>query len=200
MLLNEHLQELADNELAGANTINPIIAFLRNIRSLTPLIDINPNASGGMDVDFDQEAIEAYIHDIKGMSHSFTASISGTVVAISGGNVWLADRRLSCPSASFPLGADIYVRCTSSSASLSSGSVAQTYDIDNQTVNLPLLSTSTDADGNIAIQYRHLGDFILPTPFFWLPGYDPTAAEGQVMTHKAGALTWITMATCETEA
>lgn len=201
MYLPKIFKYLNDNEIAGAETINPIVDFLRGIRSTSDFIELNPNSNGSMNIGLDVDSLANYLRqdvDVEELQHTFKATItSGSSYTISGGTVYFGhDKAFSVSSSSGSGTGSYYVQCTSSGASIQSGTVSHVLNPTNQTVNLPLFQAYND-DG-IKFRYYHIGNWAFTdVPYFWIAGYDKT--KEQILTHSANTdgLLWQDVAPCD---
>lgn len=201
MFLGKQFKYLKENEVAGADTLNPIIDYLRGIRSISDFIVLNPNANKSMSIDLDIESLKDALDvtvEASELQHTFKATItSESSYTISGGTVYFGhDKAFSVSSSSGSGTGSYYIRCTSSGASIQSGTVSNVLDTSNQYVNLPLFQAYND-DG-IKFRYYHIGNWAFPdVPYFWISGYDKT--KQQFLSHNANAdgMIWIDATDCE---
>lgn len=201
MYLPKIFKYLKENEIAGAETINPMVDFLRGIRSTSDFIELNPNSNGSMNIGLDVDSLANYLRqdvDVEELQHTFKATItSGSSYTVSGGTAYFGHNiARTANSKSFSGTGSVYLEVTSSSAELKSGTVSNVLNPNNQTVNLPILQAYSD-DG-LKFRYYHIGNWAFTdVPYFWISGYDKTKA--QVLSHSANAdgMIWIDIAPCE---
>ena len=201
MYLPKIFKYLKENEIAGAETINPIVDFLRGIRSTSDFIELNPNSNGSMNIGLDVDSLANYLKqdvDVEELQHTFKATItSGSNFTVSGGTVYFGhNMALTASSRSFSGTGGVYLEVTRSSATLQSGTVSTVLDTANQKVNLPILQAYSD-DG-LKFRYYHIGNWAFTdVPYFWITGYDKT--KEQILTHSANTdgLLWQDVAPCD---
>lgn len=203
---------LEENQIAGAETMNPIIDFLRGIRSTTDVIEISPNGLGGMDIGVNSDALRSLASSssggAQGDDHTFkvTVGVTGTqpYIEVSDGWVWLPSGRVhvtAMESTKCEDGYMAYVRLTSpTTGTLVYGDgithVLQTGGAGYR-VTLPICTTEED-DGTWTMTVHHKGDFLLAdVPYFWRTGYDKTKT--QMMVHYAGTdgYEWVDTGVCQ---
>ena len=203
MFLGKQFKYLKDNEIAGADTLNPIIDYLRGIRSISDFIVLNPNANKSMSIDLDLKALKDALDvtvEASELQHTFKATItSGNNYTISGGTVYFGhDKAFSVNSSSGSGTGNYYIRCTSSGASIQSGTVSNVLDTSNQYVNLPLFQAYNDSNNDLKFRYYHIGNWAFPEyPYFWISGYDKT--KQQFLSHNANSdgMVWLDATECE---
>ena len=70
----KNLPYLGKNQIAGADTINPICDFLNGIRTTTgDWIEINLNANNSINIDFNDDALNEF--QTSESDHTFKAAI-----------------------------------------------------------------------------------------------------------------------------
>lgn len=202
-MLNYNIRRLRDNEIAGADTINPIVKFLLGMKSQSECLTINPNGMGSVNFDLDagsilrnvMEMIRANTIDF---DFPFKVTISGRppTLHISMGSVFFPNNEASVDSFTHTLtnadsGKMIYVRLNSiTGGEIVLGSqVTHTLQTGNNNfrVTLPVATITLDG-GEWQIFYHHLGTFsFVETPYFWIDGFDPS--KNQHLVHGT-LVTW----------
>jgi hypothetical protein len=201
MYLPKQFNFLKENEIAGADTINPIIQWLRGIRSASDFIEINPNGNNSMSIDLDLISLRRAL-DIKDtdtiLNHTFKATETSSGFSITGGTVFFGiDKAFAVSGRNGDGEGNYYIQCTSSGGSIQKGTVGNVLNPNNQTVNLPLLQ-ATYNNNEWNFKYYHVGNFaFLEYPDFWISGYDKT--KPQFLAHNANSdgLVWIDATDCE---
>lgn len=200
--LRLRVRPLSQGEIAGPATINPLIAAVNGMHSISEHLSVGTDEAGAIELRLDVVSILNIIQQsISGgeiLNFSFKATVADGMLTIAGGSVRLPNSVISVSSLSRSAtsGLHAWVQITStSSASIQTGSsFSAVLDAANGYVNIPIGSF----DGSVWT-YRHLGDVILPAmPYFWIPGY--SASDIQSLDHDAtGALVWTTYGPCEEE-
>lgn len=202
MYLPKRFTYLKEDEIAGAETINPIIDFLRGIRSASDFIEINPNGNNSMSIDLDLKTLRRAL-DIKDtdtiLEHNFHATgVSDTSYTISAGKVFVGcDNSISISSHTVSGTGSVYLQLTqNSNPSWQTGIPSKLFNPTNQSINLPLLNAYRD-DGEWHFHYYHIGDFIVEKPYFWVSNYDKT--KQQFLSHNANTddVYWQDVTDCE---
>lgn len=200
--LRLRVRPLSQGEIAGPATINPLIAAVNGMHSISEHLSVGTDQAGGIELRLDIASILNIIQQaISGgeiLNFSFKATVSNGTLTIAGGSVRLPDSSISVSSLSRSAtnGFCAWVQIVStSSASIQTGSsFPAVLDTSNKYVNVPLGTWN----GTLWL-HRHLGDIVLPMmPYFWIPGY--SASDIQSLDHDAtGALVWTTYGPCEEE-
>lgn len=202
MFLGKQFKYLNENEIAGAETINPMVSFLRGIRSDGVYIILNPNANGSMSIDLDLESLrDALDLTVTGdeLQHTFKATATGSSsFTVSGGTVYFGEQSRSVSGSGTLTGTTgVYIELTSSAVTWKRGTVSNIFDPSSQKVNLPICLPYTD-DGELKFRYYHVGNFFFnELPIFWISGYNK--ANEQILTHSANSdsLLWQDVAPCD---
>jgi len=202
MFLGKQFKYLKENEIAGADTINPIVDWLRGIRSLSNFIVLNPNGNRSMSIDLDIESLkDALDVTITGneMLHTFKATENGNSYTISGGTVHFGLQSYSVSGkTSTSAETSWYIQIPKTgSPSWQSGTVSDILNPSSQTVNLPILQAYKDS-GEWKFRYYHVGDFFFnELPYFWISGYNKV--NEQILGHSANtdALIWQDVSNCD---
>jgi len=208
MQLNHDIRPLKDNEIAGAQTINPIVQYLLGMRSLTPqYMSINPNGRGSVNFNLNFPALAADVLKLvqaDNLEHDFKVSIGETTVSVSSGKVLFPSNAASIQGDTFNLsGADgktVYALLTSQTAGSLQLGVAPTSLLhvsgNSYTMTLPI-ATLAYSNNAWSVLYHNIGSFEFGnTPYFWEAGYDRTKA--QAYMHNANAdVAWVTYGDCD---
>ena len=209
-MLSHNIRRLRDNEIAGADTVNPIVKFLLGMKSQSEYLTINPNGMGSVNFDFDAGSI---LRNVMEMMHaidldfSFKVTISGTspTLHVAAGTVYLPDHSVGISSYTHNLAlADaekmVYVRLNSASAGELVFDSAVTHTIQtgggSYRVTLPIAAVS-HSGGSWQVTYHHLGDIeLVEMPYCYISGYDRSKVQG--LMHGAGAdgVKWTDAGTC----
>lgn len=204
---------LKEGEIAGPDTLNPIIELLRGIRSDSEFIDVNPNGLNGMTISFNEGALYNWLK--KGVVNEMRFSFQGEItqgnnarISVSSGKVYIQDSAISVSSmnANAVDGRIVYAEVTS----LGSGSLTYTSSQGGGMVQpsgsghgnrlmLPILQTVKDGS-NWYIKYLHIGDFhFVNQPYFWIPGYDKTKKQSLDHDENTDGYIWTEYGECEEE-
>lgn len=208
MFAPKRYKYLGEKEIAGAETINPIVDFLRGIRSTDEFIELNPNGINSMDIDFDRGALlewlkTAYPHT--SIDHTFKAQITNTnKIYCSGGHVYFPNNSVNISSmgnTSCVSGNIVYIRLSSkTSGSLEYGSISHTVQpaSGNNPDRVCLPVCGTYKSNNIwYIQYFHLGDYsFVDYPYFWVQGYDKTKPQALMHYEDETFTRWVDYGDC----
>lgn len=211
MWLPKRFRFLAEDEIAGAGTINPIVEFIRGIRSTDDFIMLNPNANNSMNIDLDLDALRewlfrAYPHPE--LKHSFKAEIiDGNKIKISSGSVYFPNAKASISAmsqTSCNSNYMAYVRLTNETTGqiIYDNAITHTLQTGNNDyrVCLPICRTYKDANDVWQVQYYNVGDFaFVEEPYFWVSGYNKSKT--QFLMHQSGNnwTEWIDAGDCEEE-
>ena len=201
---------LAENEIAGAETMNPIVEFIRGIRSTDDYIMLNPNPLNSMDINLDMDALREWALNAlpfnTSLEHTFKASVSDNGrLSCTGGNVWFPDDMASISalsSTSCHNNYMVYIRLTSKTQGtlVYDNGITHTLMTGNNDyrVCLPVCYTWKDSNDVWHIRYYHIGDYsFTQLPYFWEQNYDKTKA--QILGHNANSngVRWLDTGTCE---
>lgn len=202
MFLGKQFKYLKENEIAGSDTINPIIDYLRGIRSISDFIILNPNGNKSMSIDLDieslKDALDVTVTENE-LLHTFKATVNGDSYSISGGTVYFGREAYSVSGrASTSAETSWYVQIPrTGSITWNQGTVSNLLNASNQTVNLPILQAFKD-EGEWKFRYYHIGNWAFQElPYFWIDGYNK--ANEQILTHRANEdkLYWQDVAPCD---
>lgn len=198
-----HFRHLEEGEIAGPETINPILAVLEGIRHDSDFLDINPNGIGGMTFSFNEGVLYNWLAKAlqrDSLDHSFKGTVEGSSVSVSGGTIYLEHNAIclsplaatECADGgtvyavidSISSGALVYSGDSSDSA-LEAGIVQPAAGGHGNRLVLPIMRT-IEANGVFALKYFHIGDFFFASlPYFWVPNYNK--AKHQSLDHAANA-------------
>lgn len=209
MDINYDMHRLGDNEVAGKETINPIVTMLQGMRSTSEFLTINPNGRGSVNFDLDFTALAANILKlikIPELSFDFQCSVnSNGRLTVSSGKVFLPSSSVSISSYSHNLssgdsGKMVYVRLNSASSGeiVLSSAVTHTLQTGNQDYRVTLpVATITKSNSVWSVRYHHIGSFDLTTmPYFYIGGY--SRGDVQTLDHTADSdgMAWQTYGEC----
>lgn len=200
--LRLRVRPLQQGEVAGPNTINPLLAAVNGMHSISEYLAVGTDEAGAIELRLDVVSllniIQQTITGGETLGFSFKATVADGMLTIAGGSVRLPNSVISVSSLSRSAtnGLCAWVQIVStSSASIETGtSFPAVLDTTHKYVNIPLGTWN----GTLWL-HRHLGDIVLPMmPYFWIPGY--SASDIQSLDHDAtGALVWTTYGPCEEE-
>lgn len=205
-----NFEPLKENEIAGAQTINPMQRYMLGIHSLSEFLDVNPDGQGSISFDLNFEALAGSIigmlGDNGGINFDFKCSVSSNnVLTVSGGKVFLPFDVCTVSSTSTSLssgdsGKMVYVRLTSKTTGsiVLSSSVTHTIQTGNQEYRVTLPVATITYNNGWKVQYHHIGAFSLTqTPYCYIDGYSKGSA--QSLDHQANTddQKWNTYGECE---
>lgn len=200
--LRLRVRPLQQGEVAGPNTINPLLAAVNGMHSISEYLDVGTDEAGAIELRLDVVSllniIQQTITGGETLGFSFKATVADGMLTIAGGSVRLPNSVISVSSlsrsATNGLCAWVQIVSTSSASIQTGSSFPAVLDTSNKYVNVPLGTWNGDF-----WLHRHLGDIVLPMmPYFWIPGY--SASDMQSLDHDAtGALVWTTYGPCEEE-
>lgn len=212
MFMPKRFKYLKEGEIAGPDTINPIIELLRGIRSDSEFIDVNPNGINGMTISFNEGALFNWLQ--KGtdkLRFSFQGEIShgaNAKIKVSAGTVYVQDNTISISSMGSTTAHNnyiVYAQVTQNSGSLTytssqgGGMVQPSGSGHGNRLMLPILQTVKDGS-NWYIKYLHIGDFhFVNQPYFWIPGYDKTKKQSLDHDENTDGYVWTEYGECEEE-
>lgn len=212
MFMPKRFKFLKEGEIAGPDTINPIIELLRGIRSDSEFIDVNPNGLNGMTISFNEGALFNWLQ--KGtdkLRFSFQGEISqgaNAKIKVSAGTVYVQDSAISISSMGSTTAHNnyvVYAQVTQNSGSLTytssqgGGMVQPSGSGHGNRLMLPILQTIKDSSGWY-IKYLHIGDFhFVNQPYFWIPGYDKTKKQSLDHDENTDGYVWTEYGECEEE-
>ena len=204
-----NIQRLKPNEVAGAQTINPIANFINGIRTTTgDYLELNPNKHDSIDIDLNVAAILALLDGGDELLHDFKCQlVDGSKISCSGGSVFFPDYAVTISAKSAVnchSGYYMYARLAKSGGSVTGELVydnAITHTLqpaasgNPDRVTLPICRTYQDS-GAWKIHYFHIGAFSFAnTPYFWLASYDATKAQALIHT-ASNSPSWTDLSTC----
>ena len=218
MRLNYDIRRLKDNEIAGADTINPMVRFILGMKSQSEYLTINPDGMGSVNFDLDAESLlkiaQTFIsQQTDGLNFDFRCTIGGSTshsLSVSGGRVWFPQSgdvasisSYSHTLSSGDVGKMLYVRLTSKTSGTIVLDNAVTHTLqtgnDEYRVTLPI-ATITRSGENYGVRYHHIGSFaLLEEPFFWKDGYDKSAYQFLVHRQDQNEERWVSASDCNEE-
>lgn len=171
------IADLKENEVAGYQTINAILRFLRNIKSGSEDLTVNSNPEGGITIEtVPTDSNASKIEDFDFQVTDYSTNNNGQIVSVT-----LAGGYVVCPTydyyvsgrqVSVSAGTCVYVEVTTSGASIMAGARPSFVDLTNRVVNVPLVTISTDGK---KYRYNHMGSVEWAnTPFVHVSGYAQT--------------------------
>lgn len=200
--LRLRVRPLQQGEVAGPNTINPLLAAVNGMHSISEHLAVGTDEAGAIELRLDVASllniIQQTITGGETLGFSFKATVADDMLTIAGGSVRLPNSVISVSSlsrsATNGLCAWVQIVSTSSASIQTGSSFPAVLDTSNKYVNIPLGTWN----GTLWL-HRHMGDIVLPMmPYFWIPGY--SASDIQSLDHDAtGALVWTTYGPCEEE-
>lgn len=215
MFFPRRFNKLGENEIAGAETINPIIDLICGLRCDSDFLDINANGIGGATFSFNEGVLYNWLASKLNdgvLDFSFLGGINGSKLSVSGGNVYLQHNsiyiqprsNIQCVAGgtayvvvdSISSGSIVYG--DSSASTLADGIVQPASGGRGNRLVLPILRT-VYASGAFRVKYLHFGDFhFVDLPYFWIPSYDKT--KDQSLDHAANSdgYVWNTYGECPT--
>ena len=202
---------MGKNQIAGAETMNPVLAWIKYFASVDDFIELNPNRKGSIDISLNAEALKAWLSQtMKTSGETFDFHFKCTVnsnnsITVGGGSVlWgnIIATVAGTTVSGLVNGNVIYAKMTASNTgtiqygSLPSSIIDLGDSNTNPFVNLPIAYTRRSG-GEWYVEYSHIGDFIFPTlPYIWLAGF--AKSEWQSLDHHTdGTLKWTTYGQCE---
>lgn len=207
MFLGKQFKYLKENEIAGEATINPIIDWLRNLRSVSDFITLNPAPNGGMAVGLDVDSLARVIGRSTSetiIKHSFKITVDDDKFDCTGGYVFFGKHYKTISGLSNKSCASnktLYVRLTKSGSTIT-GELKWDANMNNRivasdgTVDLYIASFSK-VNKEWTPTYHHFGDFFFDEyPAVWWDGYD--ASKTQFASHDSnGDMIWVDSDECE---
>lgn len=198
-----HFRHLEEGEIAGQETINPILDLLEGMRSDSDFLDLNANGIGGVTFSFNEGVLYNWLAKAlqrDSLDHSFKGAVEGSSVSVSGGTVHLEHNAIylsplaatECTDGgtvyavvdSISSGALVYSGDSSDSA-LEAGIVQPAAGGHENRLVLPIMRT-IEASGVFALKYFHIGDFFFASlPYFWISNYNK--GKHQSLDHAANA-------------
>lgn len=213
MWFPNNFNPLKKNEIGGAETLNPMLAWIKNFASIDDFIEINPNQKGSIDISLNAEALKAWLSQIMKISgeainsHFKCVVNNNSSVSVTAGYVgW--DRYITQIGAqSFNAlinGNCLYVKMTAPTTGAITYGTTPTKVIDlgdesndvPPSVNLPIAYTIRNG-ADWEIEYAHVGDFFYPNlPYIFVFGFE--LDELQSLDHNGnGEMMWTTYGECE---
>lgn len=205
------IRTLGDNELPGSGVYNPLALAIRNMHSLSDSLQITMGNDGGILLDLLPDVnILNLVMQLLGNGEGIYANFCGRLVKTNDGMqlqvklgrvFWPPSTSLSVNDTTInnvTSGKKVWCAITANAASIQNGSSFPNFVTENNgayTINVRLMETVTN-DNVLGIKYHHIGDiFFSQCPYFWISGYDPTAA--QSLDHGTnGGLVWTTYGPC----
>ena len=206
MYLGRIFKFLKENEIVGCESWNTLVTWLRGLRSASPYIELNPNASGGMSIDLDVESLKNVLEEdatLVELNHSFKATLTNSTLSVSSGTCRFGRREASVSSNSWSVSNSktVFVRLTKSSGGSITGTLQygtpQSHMIDTSTGTMEIPICTTTGDDH-KVKYYHIGDFNFANePHIWWSGWDATAQ--QFASHSANGvdMLWDTPSPCD---
>ena len=172
MIFDGRIQVIEPNQLPGAAVYNPLARAIKYIRSLSPYLLIGVSPAGGLKFDFNHAALLQLL----GNNMPFSCSIDGDKLQVTGGTVWLCDRKLDAEAREIDLDGpkSVWVRITKSAAEIKYGKdFPFALDISEGRCNWPIATVEENDDETLQVYPRYVGDIVILTmPHIFLPGYD----------------------------
>lgn len=201
MYLPRKFKYLNENEIAGADTINPIVEFLRHIRTTDDFVDFNPNEGGGINLDVDRVAILEWIKKVYPHptdDFSFKVTFNGTNFTCSGGKVYFPHTTLSVGNFTNPIngGGGLYLQIGNKASSISISRGTPSNMLDNSyNMQLPIADIY-ESKNEWKVKYYHMGDFFFSwVPAEWIEYY--SKQDVQFLGHaQNGDVVWVTSTEC----
>ena len=172
--LRLRVRPLQQGEVAGPNTINPLLAAVNGMHSISEHLTVGTDEAGAIELRLDVASllniIQQTITEGETLGFSFKATVADGMLTIAGGSVRLPNSVISVSSlsrsATNGLCAWVQIVSTSSASIQTGSSFPAVLDTSNKYVNVPLGTWN----GTLWL-HRHLGDIVLPMmPYFWIPG------------------------------
>ncbi len=199
---NLDIDKLREAEIAGQQTANPVIDWIRGFGVMSEFLSLSPNSHGSVSLDFDFATVAGRILSLmERMQGEFKATVTGTDhLEVSGGHILMPDDTYSIGGHTRSLrssddGDVLSVDVTSQggvswswSNSFPSGSVSGT------TLTLPVCQPYK-VGTTWQVRQLHIGSFVIAfPPASFIDGYDATKI--QSLDHVAGVLKWNTYKKC----
>ena len=164
------------NELPGAAWYNPLARAIKFCRAMPPLLLLKVSPEGGMIIDFDIAALRRMLAR---PAMPFQCSVSGDTLLVTGGNVWLCDRKLVATGREkkdLDGNLAVWVRFSKTEARIRTGKdFPPALDITEKECNWPIAFIEDDK-GTFIVHPRYEGDIVVLTmPHIFLPEYDSEA-------------------------
>lgn len=207
MYIPRKFKYLDDNEIAGAETINPFVDFVRHIRTTDDFVDFSPNEGGGINLDVDRGAMlewikAAYPHP--SLDFTFKVKLDGSRFTCSGGKVLFPDNSVSISGLSqrnCSDGSVVYIELASRTAgSLQYGSMpTKTVHESSGSFKVQLPVAETYKNGNTwQVRYYHIGDYsFLWYPHAWIPYYNRSDIQFLGHAQDGDGVVWVTSTECQ---
>lgn len=199
---NLRLDKLRENELPGADTINPMIVWMQHMGVLSDLLNITPNNDGSVSLDFDFALCASEILKlIPTLKAEFLATIEGSTLKVAGGHVYLPGHTYTLADYSHVLGSTsagkgLSIVVGESTATYSWDTASYSIDTSAKTMTLPLCSIVNDG-GTLRVQHHHIGAYVFsmaPEPL--IAGYDRTKLQSLDHT-TGGGMVWTSYKLCD---
>lgn len=215
MFLPKRFKYLDNKEIAGAETINPIVDFLRGIRSDSEFIDLNANANNSMTISFNEGVLFNWLKKAS-TNGEFKHSFQGTItqgnngkISVSSGTVYMQENTINISgisNQSCTSGHVVYAVLSSASSgslsyasSMGSGIVQPAGSGHGDRIVLPILRTVKN-NGVWQIEYLHIGDYhFVNMPYFWISGYDKSKRQSLDHDENTNGFVWTEYGECEEE-
>ena len=192
---NLKIDKLGDGMIAGHETANPIIDWIRGLSSVSEFIDLSPNSYGSVDISLDAAGIiakAARLVNVSGISGEFKGIVSKNRLTMASGHIYVGDDSYHVGGQSRTLGGNDSGKCwlatiTTGGMSVSWGSLPANC-VTSSSLILPLCGAIETGGKWVPDQY-HLGSWVIPfPPACLISGYDTTKT--QSLDHVNGTLVW----------
>ena len=196
------VQPFGDRVVAGDQTINPMLAWMRNLDCVSEFLMTSVTGNGSISIDLDFPLLAGKILSMVAKSYGeFRATINGKdTLSVAAGHVLMPDQTYSLGSYTKSLSAgdagDILSVTVTSQGSASWGwsSGFPAGCVSGQSLVLPVAQPYKDGTA-WRVRQLHGGTFVLAfPPASFISGYDATKT--QSLDHVSGTLTWRSYKKC----
>ena len=197
------LDPLKKHDIAGRQTVNPIIDWIQNFGTLSDFLYLTPNREGSMSIDLDFVGLAGRILAmVEHLQAEFRGSIAGEKIKVTGGHVYFPDRTYSLADYTknlgvFDNGKSLMIVINSTGAAYNWGELPTALvDLQAGSMTLPLVKAESSG-GQWRVIHHHVGAFVFtipPAPL--ISGW--SASEPQTLDHPAnGSFTWVSYGDCQ---
>lgn len=204
----ENLEPLAEMQLPGEATVNPMIAWMKGLSVENEFLTLSPNSFGSIGIDLDFPLLAKRILAlIPHLYFEFKGTLVGgasnsTILKVAGGHVYMPRHIYSLNAYQRTLSAGdndktLMITLTASGAAYSFGELPSTMEnLTDASFTLPILTVYKDA-GAWEVLHHHVGAFVFtipPAPL--IGGFDNSAQ--QTLDHPAGgSFAWVSYGDCQ---
>ena len=197
---NLNVEYLGQREIAGEDTANPMIQWMKHLQLASEYLTKSPNGNGSLTIDLDFELLCARIlQRAATMAGEFRGTVQGSRLTMASGHIYVGGNTYSVGQHSKSLsgsddGKGWMAEITSGGISVSWGAAPNTA-VTSTTLTVPLCGAVKSGGRWVPYQWA-LGSVVMAMPpAFLISGYD--ASKTQSLDQVGGTLVWRSYKQCQ---